>query len=122
MAIERVAIVGLGLIGSSVARAVKERLPQVTVVGHDAKAEVRDIARELGFCDIIVDAPAAAVADAALVTFAVPVAGMADAARAVAPGLRDGVIISDVGSSKTSTSGSPNKAEAMARRCFMPNE
>ncbi|AMU92139.1 prephenate/arogenate dehydrogenase family protein [Sphingopyxis macrogoltabida] len=100
MAIERVAIVGLGLIGSSVARAVKERLPQVTVVGHDAKAEVRDIARELGFCDIIADAPAAAVADADLVIFAVPVGGMADAARAVAPGLRDGVIISDVGSSK----------------------
>ena len=49
MAIERVAIVGLGLIGSSIARAIKERLPQVAVTGHDASEDVRGVARALGF-------------------------------------------------------------------------
>ena len=88
MGIERVAIIGLGLIGSSIARAIKERLPQVAVTGHDAKAEVRDIARELDFCDAIVGDPAGAVADADLVILAVPVGRMADAAAAIAPGLK----------------------------------
>ena len=109
MAITRVAIIGLGLIGSSIARAIKERLPQVTVTGHDANAEVRGIAGELGLCDMIVDDPVAAVADADLVILAVPVGRMADAAVAIAPGLKPEAIISDVGSSKAGV------AEALAK-------
>ncbi|WP_447766220.1 prephenate/arogenate dehydrogenase family protein [Sphingopyxis panaciterrae] len=98
--VERVAIVGLGLIGSSIARAVKERLPQVTVTGYDASEAVRAIAGDLSLCDTIAADPVAAVSDADLVIFAVPVGGMADAARAVAAGLKAGAIVSDVGSSK----------------------
>ena len=107
--IERLAIIGLGLIGSSIARAVKERLPDVIVTGHDASAEVRDIARTLGLCDAVIDAAQAAVADADLVILAVPVGGMAAAAAAMAPGLGKDTIISDVGSSKASV------AEALAK-------
>ena len=107
--IERLAIIGLGLIGSSIARAVKERLPDVMVTGHDASAEVRDIARTLGLCDAVIDAAQAAVADADLVILAVPVGGMAAAAAAMAPGLGKDTIISDVGSSKASV------AEALAK-------
>ena len=44
--IGHVAVVGLGLIGSSIARAIDDRLPQVTVTGHDASADVRTIAQE----------------------------------------------------------------------------
>lgn len=109
MTIARVAIVGLGLIGSSIARAIKERLPQVAVTGHDAMSEVRDIARELDFCDAIVDDPVAAVADADLVILAVPVGRMADAAAAIASGLKAEAVISDVGSSKAGV------AEALAK-------
>jgi len=100
MAIERLAVVGLGLIGSSIARAVKAKLPGVAVTGHDASAAVRDEARALGLCDRIADDPADAVEDADLVILAVPVGGMADAARTLAPGLRADAIVSDVGSSK----------------------
>ena len=100
MSIERLAVVGLGLIGSSIARAVRAKLPGVAVTGYDADATVRKEARALGLCDRVADDPAAAVADADLVVFAVPVGGMADAARAVLPGLRPGTIVSDVGSSK----------------------
>ncbi|MGQ2930493.1 MAG: prephenate/arogenate dehydrogenase family protein [Sphingopyxis sp.] len=107
--VERVAIVGLGLIGSSIARAVKDRLPGVMATGHDASADVRDQARTLGLCDQIADAADAAVAGADLVILAVPVGRMADAAAAIAPGLKAEAIISDVGSSKTSV------AEALAK-------
>ncbi len=109
MAIERVAIVGLGLIGSSLARAIAERMPFVTVTGHDASADVRDEARALGLCNAIIDDAAGAVADADLVILAVPVGRMADAAAALAPGLKPDAIISDVGSSKTSV------ADALAK-------
>jgi len=107
--VERVAIVGLGLIGSSIARAIKDRLPGVMVTGHDASADVCDQARTLGLCDHIADTADAAVAGADLVILAVPVGRMADAAAAIAPGLKAEAIISDVGSSKTSV------AEALAK-------
>ena len=110
MAIKRVAIVGLGLIGSSIARAIRERLPHVAVTGHDAGDDVREIAREFGFCDTVVDDAVAAVADADLVILAVPVGRMADAAAAIAPGLKAGAIISDVGSSKAGVADALAKA------------
>lgn len=109
MAFARVAIVGLGLIGSSIARAIGERLPQVIVTGHDASDTVCATARDLGLCNAIADDPVAAVADADLVILAVPVGRMADAAAAIAPGLKAAAIISDVGSSKAGV------AEALAR-------
>lgn len=109
MDIGKVTIIGLGLIGSSIARAVGERLPDVTVTGHDASADVREQARALGLCDEIADDPVQAVAGADLVILAVPVGRMADAGAAIAPGLKADAIISDVGSSKSSV------AEALAR-------
>ncbi|MGV3731107.1 MAG: prephenate/arogenate dehydrogenase family protein [Sphingopyxis sp.] len=110
MAIERVAIVGLGLIGSSIARAVKARLPGVAVTGHDASDAVRDEARALGLCDTIAEDAAIAVADADLVVLAVPVGRMADAAAAIAPGLKAEAIITDVGSSKAGVAAALAKA------------
>ena len=100
--VERLAIIGLGLIGSSIARAVKQRLPDVMVTGHDTSADVRDTARTLGLCDTVIDDAAGAVTGADLVILAVPVGGMAAAASAMAPGLGQDTIISDVGSSKAS--------------------
>jgi cyclohexadieny/prephenate dehydrogenase len=110
MAIERVAIVGLGLIGSSIARAVKARLPGVAVAGYDASDAVRDAARALGLCDMIAEDAAAVVAEADLVVLAVPVGRMADAAAAIAPGLIPQAIISDVGSSKAGVAAALAKA------------
>ena len=110
MAIERVTVVGLGLIGSSIARAAKARLPQVTVTGHDASAVVREEARALGLCDTIADDPAASVLGSDLVILAVPVGRMADAAAAIASGLKPDAIISDVGSSKAGVADALAKA------------
>lgn len=100
--VSSVAIIGLGLIGSSIARGVREYMSDVRVTGFDASEAVRVESRSLGFCHDVPDDAAAAVADADLVILAVPVGRMADAARAIAAGLKADAIISDVGSSKAS--------------------
>ncbi len=113
-----VAVIGLGLLGGSVARAVRESLPGVVVTGHDADPAVRDRARAIGLADRIGDSAAAAVAGADLVVLCVPVGAMGDAARAMAPGLAPGVVISDVGSSKAGVAAA--LAEALPGRSVIP--
>ncbi|MBN9788801.1 prephenate/arogenate dehydrogenase family protein [Pseudonocardia sp. TMWB2A] len=98
----RVAIIGLGLIGSSVARAIRAAMPTVHLTGHDGSAEVRDIARRLDLCDDVTDQPGTAVIDADLVILCVPVGAMGEAAAAIAKDLPVGAVVSDVGSSKAS--------------------
>jgi cyclohexadieny/prephenate dehydrogenase len=98
----RVSIIGLGLIGSSIARAVKVHMPSVRITGHDADADVREMARALGFCDDVTDTPGAAVTDADLVILCVPVGAMGAAAETIAADLPADAIVSDVGSSKGS--------------------
>jgi cyclohexadieny/prephenate dehydrogenase len=98
----RVAIIGLGLIGSSIARAVKATMPTVRVTGHDGDAGVRDRARDLGFADDVTDTPGAAVIDADLVILCVPVGAMGAVAQSIVDDLPPEAIVSDVGSSKSS--------------------
>jgi len=98
--IEAVALIGLGLIGSSIARGVREALPHVKLSGYDADPAVRARARELSLADSLPDDPAEAVAGADLVILCVPVGAMETAARAFAPGLQSDAIVSDVGSCK----------------------
>src|SRR5438270_4999488 len=98
--LRKVAIIGLGLIGSSIARGVREALPEIAVIGFDKDEQVRARAAELGLAHIAASA-AEAVADADLVILCVPVGEMGDAALSIAGTLRAGAIVSDVGSSKT---------------------
>src|SRR5262245_36315853 len=100
MSFQRVAIIGLGLIGGSIGLAVREHLPGVATRGYDLDPAVRQRATERQLADEICDDPVAAVADADLVILCVPVGAMGDAARAVAPGLNANAVISDVGSLK----------------------
>ena len=96
----RVAIIGLGLIGSSIARAVRAASPSVVVTGHDDDDAVRETARALGFCHDVTDTAGAAVLDADLVILCVPVGAIKAVARAIAADLPPEAIVSDVGSSK----------------------
>ena len=98
---ERVALIGLGLLGSSLAQAIRARLPEARVSGYDASPEVRRRAAELGL-GAIADDPTEAVRGADLVVLCVPVGAMGQAAAAIGPGLRADALISDVGSSKQS--------------------
>lgn len=99
-----ITIIGLGLIGSSIARAVREHKPDVRLTGFDASADVRDRAARLDLVDLVADDPAQAVGQADLVVLCVPVGAMADAARSIAPHLPAGAVVSDVGSSKAAVS------------------
>ncbi|KLI64949.1 prephenate/arogenate dehydrogenase family protein [Aurantiacibacter marinus] len=100
MPFRKVAIIGLGLLGGSIGLAVREHLPGVATTGYDADSEVRERARELDLAQTIADDPAEAVRGADLVVLCVPVGAMRGAAQAIAPGLSEDAIISDVGSSK----------------------
>ena len=109
----RVSIIGLGLIGSSIAHAVRQHMPTVRLTGHDADPEVRAIADRLQLCDDIADSAGAAVTDADLVILCVPVGAMETAAREIAGELPADAIVSDVGSSKAGV--------AAALRAALPN-
>jgi cyclohexadieny/prephenate dehydrogenase len=95
-----VALIGLGLIGSSLARAVRATMPNVRLSGFDADPEVRARVRQLGLVDEVADDPREAVAGARLVILCVPVGAMAAAAGAIAGHVAADAIVSDVGSSK----------------------
>jgi cyclohexadieny/prephenate dehydrogenase len=98
----RVTIIGLGLIGSSIARAVSKYMPGVRVTGYDADPDVRVRAQAIGLCDDIADSGGAAVTDADLVIFCVPVGAMGAAAAEIAADLPHDAVVSDVGSCKES--------------------
>ena len=97
----RVSIIGLGLIGSSIARAVRDAMPTVVLSGHDTDPAVRETARALKLCDDVADTAGAAVTDADLVILCMPLGAMAAVAEEIAADLPPEAVISDVGSSKT---------------------
>ncbi|PIB25833.1 cyclohexadienyl dehydrogenase [Amylibacter kogurei] len=99
---EKVALIGLGLIASSMGHAMKRAGVAGEVIGYARSKETRDIALEIGFCDRVEDSAAKAVVDADLVVLCVPVGAMADVAIEIAPNLKSGATISDVGSVKES--------------------
>lgn len=98
----RVAIIGMGLIGSSLARAVRETMPTVQLTVSDASAAVRERVAELGIADDVADGAGAAVVDADLVILCVPVGAMAEVAAEIGPELAPDTVVSDVGSVKES--------------------
>jgi len=102
MSFERVAIIGLGLLGGSIGLAVAEHLPGVATTGYDADPAVRRRAAERGLAKTICETPTAAVAGADLVILCIPVGAMGEVAREVAPALAPGALVSDVGSTKQS--------------------
>lgn len=99
MIYDRIAIIGIGLIGASIARAAREAGAANHIALYDASPDVRSRARELGLGEVH-DDPENAVAKAELVVLCVPVGAMADALAACKPGLKIGAIVTDVGSVK----------------------
>jgi cyclohexadieny/prephenate dehydrogenase len=96
----RVAIIGMGLIGSSLARAIRETMPTVRLTVSDGDADVRDRVLALDLADDVTDNAGAAVVDVELVVLAVPVGAMGAVAAEIAGELAPGAIVTDVGSVK----------------------
>jgi cyclohexadieny/prephenate dehydrogenase len=99
MIYQRVALIGLGLIASSMAHAMRAGGLAGEIVGYAKSAETRAVAKGL-FCDLVTESAAEAVAGADLVVLAVPVGAMGEIAAEIAPHLKPGAVVTDVGSVK----------------------
>ena len=99
---ERVTIIGFGLIGSSLARAIRAHGLAREIVACDSSAEARADITELGLADRVIEDPAEAVMAADLVVICTPVGSYAALGTAIAPKLAPGAILTDVGSVKQS--------------------
>ena len=99
-ALGTVAIIGVGLIGSSLALALRRSGLAGRIVGCTRSAESRAKVQQLGLADAATQDPAAAADGADLIVICTPVGTYEDIARAIAPRLKTGAIVTDVGSVK----------------------
>lgn len=97
---DRVAFIGLGLIASSMCHAIRRAGLARQIVGYARSAETRAVARDIGLCDEVAESAAEAARDADLVVLCVPVGAMGAVAAEIAPALKPGATLSDVGSVK----------------------
>jgi cyclohexadieny/prephenate dehydrogenase len=97
---ERIAVLGIGLIGSSICHAVKKFGGAKDVVGHAKSAETRKVALELGLVSKVFENPADAVKGADLVILCVPVGACGSIAAAMGAAIEPGAIVTDAGSVK----------------------
>ncbi len=97
---DRIAFIGIGLIGSSLARACKKHGLARSLVGCARSEATRSKALELGLVERMVEDPAEAVRGADLIMLCSPLGTYADIAQRIAPALKRGAIVSDVGSAK----------------------
>jgi len=97
---DRVALIGLGLIASSMSHAMRRDGLATEIVGTASSEETRRVAMEIGLCDRVTETAAEAVKDADLVVLAVPIGAMGAVGREIAPHLKPGATVTDVGSVK----------------------
>jgi prephenate dehydrogenase len=97
--IERIAILGTGLIGGSLGLVWQEHRPDLTIVGHD-RPEVLDTAEERGAIDAKAADPVTAVEEADLVVLATPVGTVLRLLDSISGALPDGAVVTDVASVK----------------------
>ena len=97
-----ITLIGMGLIGSSIGHALKRGDLAAHITGYARSAETRQKALNIGFVDSIADSLKGAVADADIVFLNVPVGMIAEIVRDMAPSLKPGTIVTDVGSVKKS--------------------
>ena len=118
--IDRLTIVGVGLIGGSLARALKSAGAVKEVVGTSRNNQHLQRALELGVIDRVEDDIGAAVSDADVVVVAVPVGAMEPVFTDIAPHLSDKTVLTDVGSSKASVVEAAEKAFGKLPENFVP--
>ena len=98
---QRVAVIGLGLIGGSLAAALRENKLAEEVVGFDTRADELALGVELGVIDSAAESAAQAVSGADLVVLAVPVKAIQSVLREIQSSLKVDAVITDVGSTKS---------------------
>lgn len=99
---DKMALIGIGLIGSSISHAARRGGLVNTISGHARTAETRETALKLGLVNTAPETTAEAVQDADLVILCVPVGACSKVAQEIGPHLKPGAIVTDVGSVKES--------------------
>ena len=99
---KRLCLIGIGLIGSSIALRVRQDGLAQTIVVCTRRKETLDRARELGLGDVYTDKVSEAVEDADCVILCTPVGSFANLGERIGPHLAPGCIVTDVGSVKRS--------------------
>ena len=97
---DTVCFIGIGHIGSSLARAIRKHGLARRLLAVDSSSSSRQTALELGVVDGVESDPAPAVSAADLVVICTPVGAIEAVGIAIAPHLRKGAIVTDVGSVK----------------------
>jgi cyclohexadieny/prephenate dehydrogenase len=97
---DTVSIIGIGLIGSSIARGIKKHNIANKVVGYAKTLKTREKAMDLGYMDQVFDSANDAIKDANLVILCVPVGANRDIMIEISDNLSEGTILTDVGSVK----------------------
>jgi cyclohexadieny/prephenate dehydrogenase len=97
---KRVALIGLGLIGSSLAHAMRRAELAGHITGHAKSAKTRKTARQIALADSVCETAAEAARDADLVVLCVPVGACGPVAQEISGQLKQGAILTDVGSVK----------------------
>ena len=97
---ERIALIGIGLIGSSLSHAIRRGGLARSIAGNAQSEKTRDTALRIGLADSVYATAAEAVRDADLIVLCAPVGVCGTLAQEMAPALRPGAIVTDVGSVK----------------------
>ncbi len=97
-----IALIGLGLIGSSLGHAFKREGLAEQICGYAPSQTTRAKALEIGFVDIVTQTGAGAVRDADIIFINIPIGAIGTLMQEIAPALKTGAIITDVGSVKQS--------------------
>src|SRR5690606_23597358 len=118
--VQRLCIIGVGLIGGSLARALKTVGAVGEVIGHGRDAAQLQLALQLGVIDRAETDLAAALRGADVVVVAVPVGAMEGVFRAIAPHLAAATIVTDVGSTKGSVVAAAERAFGAVPPRFVP--
>ncbi len=100
MILKNITIIGLGLLGGSVGRAVKHYVPNIHITGFDTNLDSIKRALELGFVDKTTWTIAESVNNADMVIIATPLGVFADVATDIIPNMKSGAILTDTGSVK----------------------
>jgi cyclohexadieny/prephenate dehydrogenase len=100
--VQSCALIGLGLIGSSLARAVKKHSPEIQITAFDLNPDFTRFAHETGMIDIMAESPVAAAQSAELTVLCTPLGSYTEIAEQILPHMPKGSILSDVGSVKGS--------------------
>ncbi|MHB8453147.1 MAG: prephenate dehydrogenase [Acidiferrobacterales bacterium] len=118
--IERLAIIGVGLIGGSLARALRDAGAVREIVGYGRGVANLQQAVDLGVIDRVATSPAGAARSADMVVLALPVGSMADILKEIAPLLEKQAVVTDVGSVKGSIVAAARAALALRFGQFVP--